>query len=148
MTTIRCCQALAAGAALFAVLGACGLPMPGRGTRVIVRPRPRIEVTIRSLTGTWDAVAKTPAGIDVFVLTLRQTGDTVSGTLEARGRVLGSDPALPARLKVSGSFDLMLGRPTEGVLVRGRQDQRGDRLRAWVSGLSEQSIFVTFIRRQ
>ncbi len=146
MTTVRCCQGLAAGAALFAVLGACGLPA-GRVARAIARPRPRVEVTIRSLTGTWEAVDVTAVRLEVFVLTLRQTGDTVSGTLAAGDRVLASDPASPARVDASGSIDLTLGRSTESVLIAGRLDSSGDRIRARISGLSDGSIVVTFRRR-
>jgi hypothetical protein len=142
-TVVRCCQGLAAGAALFAVLGACGLPAPRR----IIRPRPRADVTIRSLSGTWEAVDVTAARLEVFVLTLRQAGDTVSGTLAAAGRVLASDPASPARVDASGSIDLSLGRSTEPVLIAGRLDSSGDRLRARISGLSGQAIVVTFVRR-
>jgi hypothetical protein len=148
MPPLRCLQTCTAAAALFAVLGACGVPVPHPGSRVIPRPRPpRAEVTIRSLTGTWVAVWRTPEGIETLTLSIVQSGDALSGTLLAQGRGLASDPTSPARLSIIGRFTLELGQPHERVVVRGQPDSTGDRISASISGLSAQPVVVTFRRR-
>jgi hypothetical protein len=145
---VRPLQVCTAAAALFAVLGACGLPAPVRRPPVIVRVRPpRTEVTIRSLTGTWVALRPTPDGQDQLTIVLIQRGDTLSGTLVIDGRALASDPAVPARLDVRGGFVLGLGQTNERVVLRGRPDPTSDRIAASISGLSPQPVAVTF-RRQ
>jgi len=148
MPPLRFLQTCTAAAALFAILGACGLPAPGRGTRVIVRPRPpRAEVTIRSLTGTWVAVWQTPDAGEALTLSLVQSGDALAGTLIAQGRSLASDASQPARLDVAGQFALGFGQAHERLVIRGRPDATGDRISASISGLSAQPAAVTF-RRQ
>jgi len=137
-----------AAAALFAILGACGLPPPGRPTRVIVRPRPpRAEVTIRSLTGTWVAVWQTPDAVETLTLSIVQSGDTLAGRLIVQGRALASDPARPAHLDAAGQFVLGFGQAHENVIVRGRPDMTGDRISASISGLAAHPAAVVFHRR-
>ena len=148
MPPLRCLQTFTAAAALFAILGACGLSAPSRGTRVIVRPRPpRAEVTIRSLTGTWVAVWQTPDAIQALTLSLVQSGDALVGTLVVQSRALASDPARPAHLDVVGQFALGFGQEQEIVVVRGRPDATGDRISASISGLLAQPVSLTFRRR-
>ena len=148
MPPLRCLQTCTAAAALFAILGACGLPAPRRGTRVIVRPRPpRAEVTIRSLTGTWVAVWQTPDAAETLTLSMVQSGDALSGTLIVQGRGLASDPTKPAHLSIVGQFALELGQAHERVAIRGRPDATGDRISASISGLSAHPVVVTFRRR-
>jgi hypothetical protein len=148
MPPLRVLQTLTAAAALFAILGACGLPPPGRATRVVVRPRPpRAEVTIRSLTGTWAAVWRTPDGLETLTLSVVQSGDALSGTLSVQGRSLASSPARPAQLDVAGQFALALGQSHERVVVLGRPDATGNRISASISGLSGHPVVVTFQRQ-
>jgi hypothetical protein len=148
MSLLRCLQTCTAAAALYAILGACGAPLPRIGPRVIVRPRPpRAEVTIRSLTGTWAAVWRTPDGLDTLTLSIVQRGDTLSGTLIVQGRGLASDPTRPARLSIVGRFTLEFDQSPDGVVVRGQPDASGDRISASISGLSAHPLVVTLRRR-
>ena len=148
MPLLRCLQTCTAAAALFAILGACGLPAPRLGPRVIVRPRPpRAEVIIRSLTGVWVAVWRTPDALETLTLSTVQSGDALSGTLIVQGRSLASDPARPAQLSILGRFTLELGQSHERVVVRGQPDATCDGISASISGLSAQPVVVTF-RRQ
>jgi hypothetical protein len=145
---VRCLQIGTAAIALFAVLGACGAAPAGRRPRTIVRPRPaRAEVTIRSLTGTWEAAGQRSGGDDALTLVLVQSGDTVAGTLTVGGRTLASDPAAPARLDAHGRFAIALGRTHERLVVGGRPDATADTIFASVSGLAPQPVLVTFRRR-
>jgi hypothetical protein len=145
---VCCLQIATAATALFAVLGACGLPPPGGRTRVVVRPRPpRAEVMIRSLTGTWEAARQSSGGDDALTLVLVQSGDTVAGTLSVGGRTFASDPAAPARLDANGRFTIVLGRMHERLVVGGRPDATADRIAASVSGWRAQPVLVTFRRR-
>src|SRR6185295_9586965 len=99
MTSLRYLQTLTAGAALFAILGACGLAPARSAPRPIVRPHPpRGDVTIRSLTGRWVAVRQTPDAIGTRSLSLGQSGDRLTGTLTVDGRTFVSDPAREALL--------------------------------------------------
>lgn len=150
MFLLRCLQICTAAAALFAILGACGLRgAPTRlGPRVLPRPRPpHAEVTIRSLTGTWVAVWRTPDGLDTLTLSVVQSGEALSGALFVKGRRLASDPARPAQLSILGRFTLELGQTHEVVVIRGQPDATGDRITASISGLSTNPVVVTF-RRQ
>jgi hypothetical protein len=145
---VRCFQTGTAAAALFALLGACGFPAPARRTRIVILPRPpAATVTIRSLTGTWEGVATTPAGEDILVLVLRQTADTVAGTLTLRDRTLASRPGFPARLDSNGLFTLVLGQSHERVIVRGRPDATGSTMSASVAGIAPQSLRLRLHRR-
>ena len=152
MPPLRVLQTVTAAAALFAILGACGvrgltLPSPGP-PRGIARPRPpQAEVTIRTLTGTWVAVWQTPDGLDTLTLSLVQRGDSVSGTLIVQGRGLASDPMKPAPLSIIGRFRLEVGQSHETVVVAGRPDATGDRISAAISGLSLNPLVLTFRRR-
>jgi hypothetical protein len=144
---VRLLQTCTAAAALFAVLGACGLPARGRRARVIARPRPpRAEVTIRSLTGTWVALRQTD-GHAALTIVLIQSGDTLTGTLVVDSRSLASDPAVPARLDSNGRFTIRLGRTHERVVLGGRPDATADRIFASIIGLSAQPVLATFRRR-
>ncbi len=145
---VRCLQTLTAAAIVFAILGACGLPPPRRGRRVIVRPRPpRSEITIRSLTGHWDASRPTPTGPQVLRLSLVQRGDTLEGTLLTGDRTLASDQGSLARLDAKGLFVLVLGQAPEKVIVRGRPDVSGDRIPVTITGFSPEPLAVVFQRR-
>jgi hypothetical protein len=144
---LRCLQTCTAAAALFALLGACGLAPP-RSTRVIVRPRaPRTEITIRSVTGLWDATVVTPQGAESIAMSLTQTGDLVTGTLTVRGRTVSSDPSRPAHIDVTGAFNLEFSQTTERIVVLARPDTTGIRISAQVSGLAAQPIVADFVRR-
>ena len=148
MVLLRCFQTCTAAAALFALSGACGLPAPGRTTRVVVRPRPSSpEVRIRSLTGAWVAVWRRPEADEVFTLSMVQSGDAVTGTLVVRGRTLASDPSRPARLDANGQFVLGFGQTHETIDLHGRPDSTGDRVAASISGLAAHPLVLTF-RRQ
>jgi hypothetical protein len=147
MPLLRCLQTCTAAAALFALLGACGLAPP-RSARVIVRPRPpRTEITIRSLTGVWDASVPTTEGGEPVTMSLAQTGDTLKGSLTIGGRTMRSDPARPANLDLNGAFALGFGQTHERVVVRGRPDATGRRISGRVSGLGPQPVSADFIRR-
>ena len=148
MSLLRSLQTLTAAAALFAILGACGLAPARSSPRPIARPHPpRPEVIIRSLTGTWVAVWQTPDGIETLTLAIVQHGDALAGTLTVHGRTLASDPTRPAHLDVNGQFGLGLGQAHEIVGVQGRSDTNGDRISALMTGLSAHPVVVTF-RRQ
>ena len=148
MPLLRCFQICTAAAALFAILGACGVPVPRAGTRIITRPRPpQAEVTIRSLTGTWVAAWRTPDGLETLALSIVQRGDALSGTLIVQGRGLASDPTRPAQLSIVGRFTLELGQPHEVVVIRGQPDATGDYISASIGGLSAHPVVVTFRRR-
>jgi hypothetical protein len=144
---IRLLQTATAAAALLAVLGACGLPAPGRRPRGVVRPPPRrAEVTIRSLTGTWVA-QRHPSGGEALTMVLVQNGDSLTGTLVVDGTALASNPAAPARLDSGGRFTLEFGRTHERLNLTGRPDATADRIVASISGWSEQPIVFAFDRR-
>ena len=148
MSSLRCLQTCTAAAALFAILGACGMPPPGRPTRVIVRPRPpRAEVTIRSLTGTWLAVWQTPDAVETLTLSIVQSGDALAGTLIVQGRALPSDPARPAHLDAAGQFAIRFGQSHENIVVRGRPDVTGDRISVSISGLAAHPVVAVFHRQ-
>jgi hypothetical protein len=148
MLPLRCFQTLTAAAALFAILGACGLAPTLSNPRPIVRPRPpRSEMTIRSLTGTWVAVWHAPDGVETLTLSMVQSGDALSGTLMVKGRGLASDPARPAQLSTIGRFTLELGQSQERIVVRGQPDATGDHISASISGLSADPAVVRFGRR-
>jgi hypothetical protein len=145
---VRCLQTCTTAAALFAILGACGLTPLSRGPRPRPYPRPpRTEVTIRSLTGTWVAHRATPDGAQFLTLTLVQSGDTLQGRLLVDERALASDPAASAFLATGGQFALRLGRTNETVVVRGRPDASADRISSVISGLWAQPEPVIFHRR-
>jgi len=147
MTSLRYLQTLTAGAALFAILGACGLAPARSARRPIVRPHPpRGDVTIRSLTGMWVAVRQTPDAIETLTLSLVQSGDRLTGTLTVDGQTFVSDPAREALLDLTGQFALEFGRARE-IVVRGRTETTGDRISASINGLAEQAVMVAF-RRQ
>jgi hypothetical protein len=104
-------------------------------------------VTIRSLTGTWVAVWRTPDGPEPLTLSIVQRGDGLSGTLLVQGRGLASDPTRPAQLSIIGRFTLELGQSHEQAVILGQPDATGDRISASISGLSAHLVVVTF-RRQ
>ena len=145
---VRACQTLAAGAVVFAILGACGFPPPPPHRRpVVLRPRPpRPEITIRSLTGSWVGVRQTSAGPEPVTLSLIQRGDEVAACLIVRGRSLTSDPARPARLDVDGRFALDLGQTHERVVAVGKIDPVNDRITIWINGLWAQPATLVFHR--
>lgn len=128
---VRCLQTCTAAAALFAVLGACGLTPLSRGPRSRPLPRPhRAEVTIRSLTGIWGAVLETPDGAERLTMSLVQSGNSLAGTLTVAGRTIASDQAHPAFMGTSGEFTLSFGQSHERVVVAARPSARADRLSA------------------
>jgi hypothetical protein len=144
---IRCLQTLTVAAVVFAILGACGLPPPRR-PRAIPRPRrPGTEITIRSLTGSWQAVRPTSDGAQVLRLSLVQRGDSLEGTLSIGDRTLASDSSAPARLDAAGLFVLVLGHAPEKAFVRGRPDASGDRIPVTITGLGSDPLVVVFQRR-
>jgi hypothetical protein len=144
---VRCLQTLTAAAVVFAILGACGLPPPRRGTPVVIRPRrPATGVTIRSLTGDWEAVHGTPAGPVDVRLALVQSGDTLQGTLRVGDRILASDATWPARLDTSGRFVMVFGQSHE-IVGRARLDASGDWFSMAVAGLAEEQLSLIFQRR-
>jgi hypothetical protein len=145
---IRCLQTLTAAAVVFAILGACGLPPPRRGPRPLPRPRrPVGEVTIRSLTGTWDAARPAADDRPVLTLSLVQHGDTLEGSLRTGGRTLASDASWPAHLDAGGRFVLVFGQAPETIVVRGRPDPSGDRIPVTVTGLGPEPM-ATVLRRR
>jgi len=145
MTSLRYLQTLTAGAALFAILGACGLAPARSAPRPIVRPHPpRGDVTVRSLTGRWVGVRQTPEAVETLTLSLVQSGDGLTGSLTRDGQTFTSDPARPAHLDLTGEFALELGR-THEIVVHGRTSATGDRISASIRDLSGQ-LAVTFRR--
>jgi hypothetical protein len=147
-TLVRCLQTLTAAAVVFAILGACGLPPPRRGPRPIPRPRrPVTEITIRSLTGHWEALRQTPDGPQVLRLSLVQRGDTLDGALLLGARTLSTDPQWPAHLDVDGRFVLVFGQAPARVVVRGRPDASGERISVTIAGQEADPIATQFQRR-
>jgi hypothetical protein len=145
---VRCLQTTTAAAALFAVLGACGLTPLSRGPRPRPHPRPdRHEVTIRSLTGSWVAVLDTPDVAEALSMSLVQSGNSLAGTLSIGGRVLVSDPAHPALLGSAGEFSLGFGRSHERVVVAGRPTAQADRLTATIRRIDLPPVAAIFTRR-
>jgi hypothetical protein len=148
MPPLRCLQICTAAAALFVILGACGLPPPGRATPPVVRPPPpRPHMTIRSLTGTWLGGWQTPEGVETLTMSIVQSGSALSGTLTTQADTFATDPGRPAHVDVNGRFALEFGRSHERVVVRGRPDASADRIVASVTGLSTDPVPVTFRRR-
>jgi hypothetical protein len=144
---VRCLQTLTAAALVFAILGACGLPPPRRGPRPIPRPRrPGVEITIRSLTGRWEASRTTTDGRQRLELSLVQRGDTLEGTLLIESRTLLSANA-SARLDAAGQFVLVFGQLPQRLFVRGRPDATGDRIPVLIDGLDPQQISIVFQRK-
>jgi hypothetical protein len=147
MTSLRYLQTLTAGAALFALLGACGLAPARSAPRPIVRPHPpRGDLTIRSLTGMWVGVRQTPDATETLTLSLVQSGDALTGSLTRDGQTFTSDPARPARLEPSGQFVLEFGRAHE-IVVQGRTEATGNRISTSIKSLATQPIVVVFRRR-
>jgi hypothetical protein len=145
---VRCLQIGTAAAALFAVLGACGLTPLSRGPRIRPHPRPyRAEVTIRSLTGTWEAVLATPDGSATVSMSLVQSGNTLAGTLSIGGRTMASDPSHPAFLGTFGEFVLGFGPARERVVVAARPNTGADRLSATIRRTELPPAAVIFHRR-
>lgn len=143
---IRCLQTLTAAAVVFAILGACGIAPPRRGP-VVLRPRrPGPDVTIRSLTGEWEAVHGTAAGPRLIRMTLLQSGDSLRGSLAIGSRTLPSDPASPAQIDASGRFSIVFGQSQE-MVGRGRVDASGDWFSLEITGLEAQPISLIFQRR-
>ena len=144
---VRCLQTCTAAAALFTVLGACGLTPLSRGPRVRPHPRPhRGEVTIRSLTGNWVAILDTPDGAETLSMSLVQSGNTLAGTLSIGGRTLASDPTHPAFLGSFGEFVLGFGRSHERVVVAARPNAAADRVSASIRRIDSPPAAVTFRR--
>jgi hypothetical protein len=119
---LRFLQTLTAGAAVFALLGACGIPInhPQRPRYQRVRP-----IIVR-LSGTWDAV---PVGEDSFRplrLTLRHTGASVEGVLHLADRDVPTE--WPGRIDPGGQFTLAFGRPPERIRIALQIEARGRRL--------------------
>jgi hypothetical protein len=147
-TRVQCFQTLTAAAVVFAILGACGLPPPRRGPRPIPRPRrPGPEVTVRSLTGRWEAVRATPAGPQIVGLSLVQHGDTVRATLAIGDRTMSNDPRHPAHLDARGQFILVFWQLPETIAIRGRPDASGKWIAATINGLDPQPVRTVFQRK-
>lgn len=149
---VRTLQTCTAAAALFAVLGACGLTPLSRGPRPRPSPRPlpephRPEVTIRSLTGTWVAVLETREGAETLSMSLVQSGNSLAGALSFGGVTLVSDPAQPAFLGTFGEFTLGFGRSHERVVVAGRPSAKADQLTATLRRMDLPQTAVIFRRR-
>jgi len=148
MPPLRCLQMFTAAAALFAVLGACGLAPARSAPRPIVRPHPPgADATIRSLTGTWDAVVQGVDGPETLSLTLLQYGDAISGTLTIDGVAYRSDAAVPSHLDARGQFTLGFWQSQERVWLHGRPDVSGDRIAGWMTGARRASAMASFVRR-
>lgn len=144
---VRSLQTFTAAAALFAILGACGLTPLSRGPRVRPHPRPhRTEITIRSLTGTWVATLDTPDGAETLSMSLVQSGNSLAGTLSIGGRMLASDPAQPAFIGNAGEFVLGFGQSHERVVVAARPNAGADRLSASIRRTDSPPVAVTFRR--
>ncbi len=144
---VRSLQAVAAAAALFAMIGACGITPLSRGARPRRYPRPnRAAVTIRSLTGVWVAVWRIEGRERTVTLSLVQSGNTLAGTIDVGDLALVSDPMQPAFLATTGQFVMGFGRSDERVIVEARPDASGDILLAFVRGLAPQPIPLTFAR--
>jgi hypothetical protein len=145
---VRCLQTFTAAAVVFAILGACGIPPPRRGPRPMPRPRrPSVAITIRSLTGRWEGSRPTSDGTQVLSLSLVQRGDTLEATLLLGDRTLATDPKWPAHLDTDGRFVLVFGQAPPTVVVRGRPDASGDRIRATITGLEPDPMVAEFQRR-
>ena len=119
---LRLLQTLTAGAAVFALLGACGIPInhPQRPRYQRVRP------AILRVSGSWDAV---PAGDDSFRplrMTLRQAGASIDGVLHLPDRDLATE--WPGRIDPGGRVRLVFGRPPDYVRIDLRIEARGRRL--------------------
>jgi hypothetical protein len=148
MSVLRCLQTVTAAAALFAVLGACGLAPARTMPRPISRPHPPgAEVTVRSLTGTWACVVQTPDGPRAVAASLVQHGDVLTGTLTIDGRTFPGNRVVSGRLGGSGHFRLVFGQSPETVDVHGVPDSTSDRITAWVTGVAPQPVHVTFVRQ-
>jgi hypothetical protein len=145
MPLLRCLQTCTAAAALFALLGACGLAPP-RSQRVIVRPRPpRPEVIIRSLTGVWDATIDIPEGRTPLTLSIVQSGDVLAARLRFRDRSWESRPAPPPRIDGVRAFVLEFGSSPE-IVFRGRASDDGVCIRARIEGLIARPALVDVFR--
>lgn len=115
---LRALQTLAAGAAAFALLGACGIPVnhPQRPRYQRVRP-----VVIR-LSGTWHSNPVVDDSFRPLRLTLHQTGASVAGVLHLPDRSLATE--WPGRIDAGGHFDLVFGRPPDTVRLSLRIEAR------------------------
>jgi hypothetical protein len=138
-------QAVTAGLAVLAVLGACG--------GLAYRPEPRVAprrarvVVIRSLTGTWTGAVTSPDGSKNVTMTLRQSGSGVAGTIEVDGLERHTHPAQPARIDSRGRMFLVFGERGDEIYVRARIDQAVDRLYAAIDGGGIDTPSVSFGRR-
>jgi hypothetical protein len=145
---VHLCQAVAAGAALLAVLGACGFAPTGRTVARPPRPRPPdVTTTIRSLTGTWDASARAGGDTIRLSMSLQQSGDAVRGTLTVAGLDYPTDSRVWSRIDHRGQITLIFGQLPEHIVVDGRIDASGDRFEASLTGGGLPPTRATFIRR-
>jgi hypothetical protein len=135
---LRLLQTLTAGAALFALLGACGIPINPRQ-----RPRhPAARPVIVRLSGTWDAVAAGEESLRPLRMTLRHAGASVVGVLHLADRDLETER--PGRIDPGGHFRLIFGRPPDSVRVDLRIEARGARLAGTIEegGRREPVLFL------
>ena len=119
---LRVLQTLTAGAAIFALLGACGIPINHPQ-----RPPPhRIRPIIIRLSGIWDAVPVSEESYRPLRMTLRHAGASVEGVLHLPDRDLATE--WPARIDAGGRFILEFGRPPDQTWIALRIEARGRRL--------------------
>jgi hypothetical protein len=132
-------QTVAAGAAVFAILGACGIPVNHPQ-----RPRyQRVQPIVVRLSGTWDAVPIGESAPRPLRLTLRHAGARVDGVLNLPDRDLPAE--WPGRIDRGGRFSLVFGRPPEQTRINLQIEVRGRRLSGTYVG-PRGAEPVTFLR--
>jgi hypothetical protein len=146
MAVVRSLQTCTVAAALFALLGACGLVPPGPA-RPVQRPRrPGSAATIRGLTGTWEATIRIADGRMPLVLTVLQSGDALTGELAFPDRPWPSRAAPAVHIDATGRVVLVFG-PSPQIVLRGRAAHDAAYISAWVEGLGRQPALIDFFRR-
>ena len=137
---LRALQTLAAGAAVFALLGACGIP-----TNPPQRPRhQRVRPIVIQLSGTWDAASAGNESYRPLRLTLRHTGASVEGILHLADRDLATE--WPGRIDAGGHFTLIFGRSPDKIRLDLQIEARGRRLGGTLADAGGREA-VLFLRR-
>ena len=129
------------------MLGACGLAPAGRTVARPPRPRAATVVTIRSLTGVWEATAQSAGDTIRVVMVLQQTSDAVSGSLTVAGLDYPTDAEVWSRVDRHGHLTLVFGHSPNRFVVDGRMDASADRLQATITGGDLSATPTTFFRR-